>query len=62
MGSVNPNTELMSPSTSVDGWAAQLSNNENRFYSRKKPLPNLPFETYEAAELRPKSPMDLDIG
>lgn len=50
-----------SPSTSVDGWSMQLSNQEHRSHPREKPLPNLPSETGRSAELRPKSPMDLDI-
>ncbi len=62
IGFQHPTPGFMSPTTSVDGWSVQPSDQEYRPSSREKPLPNLPSETYEAAELRPKSPMDLDIG
>lgn len=62
IGNDHPNPGLMSPSTSVDGWSGQMVNHEHRHHSREKPLPNLPSETYQAAEPRSKSPMDLDVG
>ena len=59
----NPDSELtMSPSASVHGGSSQLSYHEYRHHSRGKPLPNLPSNSYQAAEPRSKSPMDLESG
>ena len=62
-GNDNPDTELtISPSASVHGGSSQLSSREYRHHSRGKPLPNLPSSSYQAAEPRSKSPMDLESG
>ena len=62
-GNNNPDPELtVSPSASVHGGSSQLSSREYRNHSRGKPLPNLPSSSYQAAEPRSKSPMDLESG
>ena len=52
----------ISPSVSVYSGSPQLSFHQHRHHSRKKPLPNLPSNSYHAAEPRSKSPMDLESG
>ena len=62
-GNDNPEPELtISPSASVHGGSSPLSSHEYRHHSREKPLPNLPSNSYQAAEPRSKSPMDLESG
>ena len=59
-GNDNPDPEAtISPSASVHGGSSQ---HEYSHHSRKKPLPNPPSNSYQAAEARSKSPMDLESG